>query len=279
MRHIDLNNITLPDGWEDQITELNQELNTCNDHAERCACIDENEVWRDLFTQLSNLGYNKCWYSEARDTMSDRDIDHFRPKKEAKNLPGIPRRDEEGYWFLAFDVDNFRFSSVYSNQRRKDKFDKKKPTGGKGVFFPLFAGSHVAKSKARCADEEIMLLDPCDADDVNLLTFDSTGAAIPNSNALLEQRDEERVSTSVKLYNLDHTPLVDLRSQVWAKCQRFIDEIRAITADADIGNAGRNRIKFLKDEMRIMMRRTEEVSAVVIACCEQNGLAVIAENR
>lgn len=279
MRHIDLNKITLPDGWEDQITELNQELNACNDHAERCACIDGNEVWRDLSTQLANLGYNKCWYSEARDTMSDRDIDHFRPKKEARNLPGIPRGDEEGYWFLAFDVDNFRFSSVYSNQRRKDKFDKKKQTGGKGVFFPLFAGSYVAKSKARCADEEIMLLDPCDADDVNLLTFDSTGAAIPNSNALSEQRDQERVITSVKLYNLDHTPLVDLRSQVWAKCQRFIDEIRAITAEADIGNAGRNRIKFLKDEIRKMMQRTEEVSAVVIACCEQNGLAVIAENR
>jgi len=280
MRYIDLSEIELPDGWQDSIDSLNLQLNACTNHDERCACIDGNEVWRNIFTQLAELGHDKCWYSEARDTMSDRDIDHFRPKKAAKNLPGVPRTDEDGYWFLAFDVENFRFSSVYSNERRKDKFDKKKETGGKGVFFPLFAGSHVAKSKGRCADEEIMLLDPCDADDVNLLTFDKTGAAIPNVPAINEARDKERVTTSVKLYNLDHTPLVDLRAQIWAKCQRFIDEIRGITiSDDELGQAARLRLKFLNDEIRKMMHKQEEVSAVAIACCEQNGLGVMAERR
>ena len=280
MRFIDLNNIDIPDGWENQIAELNQELNECNNHEERCSCIDEHEVWRVLFTQLADLGFNKCWYSEARDTMSDRDIDHFRPKKEAKNLPGIPRADEEGYWFLAFDVDNFRFSSVYSNQRRKDKFNNKRPTGGKGVFFPLFEGSHVAKSKNRCPDEEIMLLDPCDQEDVTLLTFDDTGAALPNYEVVNEERDIERVNTSISLYNLDHGPLIDLRAQTWSKCQRFIDEIRSITViDGELGQASRQRIRFLKNEIRNMMDRQEEVSAVAIACCEANGLSSIAEAR
>jgi len=279
MRYIDLSEIEFPDGWQDDIDDLNIQLNACTNHAERSEYIDANEVWRSLFTQLANLGFNKCWYSEARDTMSDRDIDHFRPKKEAKNLPGILRGDEDGYWFLAFDVDNFRFSSVYSNQRRKDKFDKSRDTGGKGVFFPLFAGSHVAKSKGRCADEEIMLLDPCDPDDVTLLTFDKTGAAIPNVNAFNEERDKERVETSVKLYNLDNSLLVDLRLQVWAKCQRFIDEIRAITIETDLGITSRSRVKFLNEEIRKMMNKQEEVSAVAIACCEQNGLGVMAERR
>ena len=279
MRYINLSIIDLPDDWHDRVENLNIQLNACSNHSERCTCIDDNELWRELFNELSALGFNKCWYSEARDTMSDRDIDHFRPKKESKNLPHIPRGDEEGYWFLAFDVDNFRFSSVYSNQRRKDKFDKDKATGGKGVFFPLFQDSHVAKSKNRCVDEEIMLLDPCDMDDVNLLTFDNTGAAIPNENALNEERDRERVETSVKLYNLDHSSLVELRAQIWDKCQRFIDEIRKITTEADLGQSARNRIRFLKDEVRKMVHIQEEVSSVAIACCEANGLQILAERR
>lgn len=279
MRYIDLSKIELPKGWSDEIASLNQELNNCQNHQERSVCIDKNEVWRKLFKELAALGNNKCWYSEAKDTMSDRDIDHFRPKKEAKNLPDIPRADEDGYWFLAFDVENFRFSSVYSNERRKDKFDKTKETGGKGVYFPLFAGSHVAKSKARILDEEIMLLDPCDQDDVNLLTFNDKGEAVYNVMTIDEDRDIKRVETSVKLYNLNHSPLVDLRAQVWNKCQRFIDEMRKITSEGDLGNTARNRLKFLKSEIRKMMDKQEEVSAVVIACCEHNGLEFLADSR
>lgn len=280
MRYIDIDEINLPDDWEIKVTQLNQKLADAANDEERNIIIEANQIWKDLFVPLSNLSNGKCWYSEALDVMSDKDIDHFRPKGKAININGIPRTNENGYWWIAYDYKNYRFSSQYSNQLRKDKFESGKDTGGKWVYFPLFEGSIVAVNKVQCDDEDIMLLDPCDRDDPPLLTFDNRGVAIPNSTAVLEDRDRNRVETSIKLYHLDHTPLKELRERTWDRCQRFIDEIRSISTNPDgVSKKGRNRVKFLKDEIRRMTNKTEELSAVAIACCEENSLSMLAERR
>lgn len=282
MRYVNLNDIKLPDGWIEKAAKLTQELKDAVGDQSRSAIISlkKNEIWKELFIPLHQLSNGKCWYSEALDLMSDRDIDHFRPKKKAKNIDDIPRADEDGYWWLCYDYENYRFSSQYSNELRKDKFKTDKETGGKGVYFPLFEGSIIAKSKNRCDDEEIMLLDPCDEDDPILLTFTSKGIATPNSKAILDPRDKIRVETSIKLYHLDHEPLEEARERLWDFCQRMIDEIRAIVDNPEeISMAGRNKAKFLKQEIRRLTKRKEELSAVAIACCEENGLQVLAERR
>jgi uncharacterized protein (TIGR02646 family) len=282
MRYINLNDIELPDGWLEKAEKLTQELKGAIDAEARKVIIDssKNEIWKDLFIPLQNLSNGKCWYSEANDVMSDRDIDHFRPKKEAKNVDSIPRVDEDGYWYLCYDYENYRFSSQYSNQLRKDKFNPEKKTRGKGVYFPLFEASVVAKTKNQCEDEDIMLLDPCDEDDPTLLTFGSDGKAIPNASAILDPKDEIRVHTSIKLYHLDHKPLEETRERLWDFCQRMIDEIRAIVVNPeDISIKGKNRTKYLKSEIRKLTERNQELSAVVIACCEENGLTILAERR
>lgn len=279
MRYINLDELELPDGWEAKVQELNRKLKKAGDN-DRGDIIEKNPIWKELFVPLSKLSNGKCWYSEALDVMSDRDIDHFRPKGRAINVDGIPRANENGYWWIAYDYTNYRFSSQYSNQLRKDKFDPEKATGGKWVYFPLFEGSIAASNKVQCDDEDIMLLDPCDRDDPPLLTFDSRGIAIPNAAAVLEDRDRIRVETSIKLYHLDHTPLKELRERTWDRCQRFIDEIRKISTNPDgVSQKGRNRVKFLKDEIRSMTKKTEELSAVAIACCEENSLSILAERR
>lgn len=280
MRFIDIEEIQLHDGWDTKVRDLNQQLNEAENDAARKSVMKDNPIWKELFVPLSNLSNGKCWYSEALDVMSDRDIDHFRPKGRAKNIDSIPRINENGYWWIAYDYENYRFSSQYSNQLRKDKYDPEKETGGKWVYFPLFEGSTVANNKIQCEDEDIMLLDPCDKDDPPLLTFDNRGVAIPNAAAILEERDEIRVETSIKLYHLDHTPLKELRERIWDKCQRFIDEIRSISTNPiGVSQKGRNRVKFLKDEIRRMTNKSEELSAVAIACCEENSLSMLAERR
>lgn len=282
MRYINIADIDLPEGWLEKAEKLTQELTEADDADARKKIIDlaKNEIWKELFIPLQKLSNGKCWYSEANDVMSDRDIDHFRPKKQAKNVDNIPRADEDGYWYLCYDYENYRFSSQYSNQLRKDKFNPDKETRGKGVYFPLFEGSLVGKTKNQCQDEDIMLLDPCDEDDPTLLTFGSDGKAIPNANAILDPKDERRVKTSIKLYHLDHEPLEEARERLWDFCQRMIDEIRAIVINpADISQKGRDRTKFLKQEIRKLTRKTEELSAVAIACCEENGLSMLAERR
>ncbi|WP_445430697.1 hypothetical protein [Chryseobacterium indoltheticum] len=280
MRYININDLKLPPNWADRAEKFNTDLADAATQEERSIILEKNPIWQDLFIPLSNLSKGKCWYSEALEVMSDRDVDHFRPKNEAKNINGIDRADEDGYWWLAYDYENYRFSSQYSNQRRKHKFDKAKETGGKGVYFPLFAGSPVAKTKPTCFDEHIMLLDPCDEDDPSLLTFNSKGEAIPNANAVLDVNEGVRVEVSIKLYNLDQATLVELRERVWDSCQRLIDEIRKITNDSQgIGTFGRARVKFLKDEIRKMTKREIELSAVAISCCEENGLSILTERR
>ncbi|MFT7442452.1 MAG: hypothetical protein ACI9Q3_000824 [Maribacter sp.] len=282
MRYINLNDLELPEGWLAKAQKLTQDLNDADDSDARKVIIDlaKNEIWKELFIPMQSLSNGKCWYSEANDVMSDRDIDHFRPKKQAKNINDIPRADEDGYWYLCYDYENYRFSSQYSNQLRKDKFNPDKETRGKGVYFPLFEASVVGKTKNQCEDEDIVLLDPCDENDPTLLTFDFDGTAIPNAVAILEPKDEIRVNTSIKLYHLDHQPLVETRERLWGFCQRMIDRIRAISIDPhDVSIRGKNEVKHLKNEIRKLTARNQELSAVAIACCEENGLTMLAERR
>jgi len=273
MRYINIQDLELPDGWLEKAEALTEKLHDAVDDKARGKIIHDNPIWQELVVPLSNLSDGKCWYSEAKEIMSDRDIDHFRPKKEAKNVDGIPRASTEGYWWLAFDWENYRFSSIYSNRRRRDKFANTDKTGGKWSYFPLFEHSPVAPTKARCADEDIMLLDPCDEDDPGLLTFDSTGTAIPNIGAFDDAKEKQRVLTSIQLYHLDYELLREEREKVWGKCQRFINEIRNITNKDERSISDNSRIKFLKAEIRKMVERGEQLSAVAVACCEENGLS------
>jgi hypothetical protein len=267
MRYIDIRNLQLPDGWQAKADALHVQLGDAADDAARSKILKDNQIWRELFVPLNNLSKGKCWYSEAKDIMSDKDVDHFRPKNEARNLDGAVR---DGYWWLAYDSENYRFSSIYSNRRRHDKFDDTKDAGGKWSYFPLFTGSYVATTKARLADEDIMLLDPTNEDDPCLLTFDDSGDAIPNT---VITRDIERVKASINLYHLDHTPLKEERQKIWDKCQRFITEIQDINSLPDISISDKARITFLKQEIKKMIAFEEELSAVAIACVEHNKLS------
>jgi hypothetical protein len=55
-------------------------------------------MWGELKNWLLALSHQKCWFSEAKDSFQYWDLEHFRPKANAKNLDGSER---EGYWWLA----------------------------------------------------------------------------------------------------------------------------------------------------------------------------------
>jgi hypothetical protein len=133
----------------------------------------------------------------------------------------------------------------------------------------FFFGSPVAATKKRLADEDIMLLDPADEDDPGLLTFDRDGKAIANTS---KQKSVKRVEVSIKFYHLDYTPLEEARMEIWNKCQRLIDEIERLESEDDPSISDKANIKFLKKEVKAMMNRNEEFSAVAISCVEANKL-------
>ncbi len=77
------------------------------------------------------MSYGKCWYSEAKDAGANFDVDHFRPKAEAKRAENLV--DVEGYAWLAFDWKNFRLSAQNCNRLNTDESGN---TVGKGSWFP-----------------------------------------------------------------------------------------------------------------------------------------------
>jgi len=132
-------------------------------------------------------------------------VDHFRPKAGVKECP-----NHQGYWWLAFDLQNYRYSCEYCNSRRTDP--KTNITGGKGTYFPLLTEETRADSPTDdITQEEICLLDPTNPTDPGLLAFDDYGEAGPSAAALSENA-KLRVKKSIELYNLNLSVTVERRS-------------------------------------------------------------------
>ena len=126
------------------------------------------------------MSYGKCWYSEAKDAGANFDVDHFRPKAEAKRTEEIV--DAEGYAWLAFDWDNFRLSVQNCNRLNKDDTGE---TVGKGSWFPLIEESPKATWTNRCVcDEKRVLLDPV-VKKISLISITMIPAALFRAGCVL----------------------------------------------------------------------------------------------
>lgn len=273
MRFVDLSKIKIPEDWLKKAQDLQKELDAIKDIKDKLEHIDKNPIWQDtsLFKALSDAMDGKCWYSEAKDLMSDRDIDHYRPKKEAKDIDGTKRL---GYWFLAYDWENYRFSSIYSNRLRKDKFSEEEIAYGKGTYFPLKKGSVIASKKKETEDERPYLLDPTKEKDASLISFNAFGKAVPSVPKSFSW-DILRVEESIKFYHLDHTPLKTARKKRWQACQIKINQIKKLCSDPDITKTDEVIVESLKKEIKEWADSKEMLSGVVLACLDKNRMSYI----
>src|SRR5688572_9175952 len=136
MRHIKKSDLRcrIKDAWLTAASEALKELKGKTTKKERSNYIakffqDNAVLWTDLKQCLAQPTPAKCWYSEVQRALPDLEIDHFRPKN---SICGIKH---QGYWWLAFDWENFRVSSSVANKRRKD--ERAGTIEGKGTYFPL----------------------------------------------------------------------------------------------------------------------------------------------
>lgn len=188
----------------------------------RKSVIRENaQIWSRFKEILSKQSYGKCWYCESKELRSDNAVDHFRPKN------GIFEcRDHTGYWWLAFDWRNFRFSCTYCNSKRI--FEDS--SGGKQNHFPLITPPEWACNPGEEAHEINVLLDPCDCDDVRLLSFDISGRPTP-ANGDNKSGDYLRANKSIEIYHLDHEATRRARKDLSLEIRDLVNQInRAITA-------------------------------------------------
>ncbi|QKQ73962.1 hypothetical protein [Nostoc sp. TCL240-02] len=207
------------------------------------------QVWRDFKPALESIIGQKCWYCETIQPRSDKEVDHFRPKKTLLDV--IPKHT--GYIWLAFNYKNFRYSCQFCNKIRTDKVNNTK--GGKGSYFPLIDESKRAWKPGDEVSEKPKLLDPCVEEDVKLLDFneDGTPCHIPSANA----DDQDRVKISIQRYHLHHSALVEDRKRLARDLEQAIVDAEyffqtfATQQDQKILDKFQDKLKLLKTAINI----------------------------
>jgi uncharacterized protein (TIGR02646 family) len=195
----------------------------------------KSSVWRAAEGALRVASYGKCWYCESSQDRSDKPVDHFRPKNSVSEAAGHP-----GYWWLAFDWRNYRYSCTYCNSKRRDVDGGTE--GGKQDHFPILAPPPHARSETDPQDRA-KLLDPTDDRDTKLITF------LPNGFAYPKQTDAvsiDRVDESINLYHLDHGPLVKRRKRVADDISQHVENANAASNLGDQANYRFHKKEIIK---------------------------------
>lgn len=253
-------NDTPPDArWLERARVVLDRLAAADDDDARASIIDrEADLYRELRSWLLDKSHGKCWFSEAKELFSHFEVEHFRPKKKAREADGPTC---PGYWWLAFDWHNFRICGNVGNRK-------------KGTYFPLKGGCRRATAANRCLDDELpSLLDPSDSADPGLIDFDEEGRIRPSAAAATDW-DKERVRVSVERYRLDFEPLEQDRRRIWTECRMKIDDCtEALTnAQQNDSEASRTKAKGIMTELRKLCAENAPLSRVARSCLLASGL-------
>jgi uncharacterized protein (TIGR02646 family) len=243
--------------WLKKAQQITAQLDGAASKEEREKIIDANSaVWGELKDWLLKLSHGKCWFSEAKDTYSHWDVEHFRPKKSAKNLDGTER---EGYWWLAFDWHNYRICGNVGNRK-------------KGTFFPLCPGSQVGASNARhlVQDEIFLLLDPTREGDPELLSFNEEGmaTAMPGISEWPRQRAEE----SIRRFKLnEYEPLREARQKRRNEYREEIEQAQEAMETTPPTATSQERLRGAFKNLQKMLNPEKPFTAVVRECLNASG--------
>lgn len=246
-----------PDDWEAWLTESSRlvgelaKLHSAGEIEKRNEFIDKHgEHWGKLKPWLLALSGGKCWFTEARDIASHLDVEHFRPKKAARNNKG-PVRD--GYWWLAFDYMNFRIAGTVPNRK-------------KGAWFPLRYGSRCSTYARRCEGDEVPhFLDPTNAHDVTLLAFDEEGKAVPAPG--IPRWEYVRVKRTIERLKLtEHQALAEERRKVWQNTTKLINKYLKALSEYRTSAAARECVKATAREISCLTKPEAELSSVAKCC-------------
>ncbi len=211
----------LTQAWRDVANKAKEELIAEPNQEKRKVILNKvssSSIWRDFYKLLPDTLKKKCWYCEAEDIRADMPVDHFRPKNKVKEEPG-----HEGYWWLAFDWENYRCACTFCNSRRVFEGTE----GGKECKFPLAPPNNRAFTPL---DVDILsgeipdFLDPFNPDDEKLLWFDNDG--LPKARPGSTEDQERKVSNSVDIFHLHETKLVRSRNKVRIEVEKQIKKIK-----------------------------------------------------
>ncbi|QKK32323.1 hypothetical protein FE844_023210 [Rhizobium indicum] len=214
--HRDLSKI--PQEKLDALRAISTALQEIQGKSERKAFIEKNkDAWSSVRNELTEMSFDKCWYTESREAVSRYQTDHFRPHGRAKQAE---KQYVAGYCWLAFDIDNFRIVGVLANTQNKEYSAE---TVGKGDWFPLLEPQKRATLTNRSlASETPILLDPTDRDDPSRIIFNDNGEAHPSDD--LGEDDRANVDLAILRMGIRQEQLNRKRRAKWRDCARKISK-------------------------------------------------------
>jgi hypothetical protein len=257
MIYVDLENNPPAADWILRAEALSQLLINAPDAPSRSAIIDANEaLWGELKGHLAGIRNRKCWYSESINDGAHCHVDHFRPKKKALNEAGV---NQGGYWWLAFNWRNYRYTGPAPNVRKKD-------------YFPVI--QHKAMNFAdNIANEDVLFLDPLVMGDSDKLAYEGNeGKVIPRSNDG-NSRDYKRAVFSIYRYNLNTEGLKEGRRQKHRRATNLIIKSQELVALQAVNHdiAREREVIAIWKELRDLAHPDAEYSATVKYCLKSCG--------
>lgn len=265
MKYISLreSNKDVLDEWIKKSNELLEEMKLEIDPKKRKVIIHRNkEHWRDegLLEFLKKLSDGKCWYTEAKFTAEYPHLEHFRPKSCARDENW--NKCHDGYWWLAFDIENYRLSKPMPNVK-------------KGTYFPLREGAMAAcVPDVAVTRESPLFLDPTNEGDADLISFNALGQPepCPEPPVDLNDWDKRRIEFSIKRYGLDNTELCDRRKELWVAIDSMFSEYATnackVRDQSCIESAG--KVKQLRIELKKYLEPTQEFTSLIRACFQSS---------
>ncbi len=258
MRRIDPSDYSPPEEWLARAKAKANAVSTLS-AADRSKEISKHPLWTELKSHLAGLSQQKCWYCESRQIRSDMHVDHFRPKNAVSKDDCV---DHPGYWWLAYDWHNYRYSCSYCNSPHRD--GETGTTAGKGSRFPVAIEAKHAKAPSDSVDDEQpVLLDPLVLADVSLLWFNEDGQAVPRHSGpgWLCQR----AAVSIEVFFLNQADLREARAARVGELRRAIAIAEGAYKDYAAGGSAVARERF--------ERSVEEVAGFFLARAEYSAAA------
>lgn len=213
-------------------------------------------MWTELKDHLRNLSHNKCWYSESKNDSAHCHVDHFRPKGRAIDENGD---DKGGYWWLAFEWTNYRYSAPVENIRKRDYFQ---------------VNANKANNPADPLEmEDIRFLDPTDIEDPDKLAFTNEGLVTPKSTVETE-RNYIQAEYTIRRMNLNKLEMAESRKDKYFKTSLLVKQIDKLMLQ-QVQDFCPARKQKINEKMKVLLElasSNSEYSAAVKYCMKSTGL-------
>lgn len=249
---------TPPQDWIDDAKAVTNQLRAATSETERSDIIKKNErLWTDnrIRDWLLKQFNNKCWYTEAFESVSPIHVDHYRPKGRVKDLDG---KESTGYWWLAFDWDNYRISGHLINSKKSDSF-------------PIVEGVRAIEFDVVTLKLEApLLIDPI-KEESRLVSYErDEDACVAVPSADISEAEKFRAEKTIELLGLNRlTRLNQKRAEFWDDCLMAIADYKGGAEDPQAIRLV-NQTSAIK-ELKKKVAYEVEFSSVSEACIRKHA--------